>query len=364
VLIDASHLSSVGSGSGVGTYVDGLLHGFGGGQELGVRVRALATANVTLPAGIEGQVIHRSLNIRARVEVMEQAARLPVDVWKHRLPGEVFHNPGFHAPWGMRRPWVQTLLDVIPLVVDDPDQQVLRQRWKHFGPRYRKADAVIAISSHAADEGVRVLGIDPDRVHVAHLGVNSIYRPTNDPPADPPYLLAVSEYSRRKGFAEAFGVMDALVEAGYPHTLKVAGRVQPWARQALYDLRASSAHPQRIEILGFVEDLAALYRGAAAFLMTSRYEGFGLTALEAMASGVPVIAFSNSAVTEVVDTGGQLVADGDVEAMMKAVRTILDNRGAAADWQGRGLDRASQFSWNKCAQAHAEVYRLVSEGHG
>src|SRR5713101_4275063 len=221
VLIDASVLSSVGSGSGVGTYVRNLLSELSSSPELRLSVNALVTPEVRLDPNVGRRPIHRRLKFRARAEMMENAALLPLDA-RRRAPGEVFHNPGFHAPWGMQPPWVQSLLDVIPLVLDDPDQAVLRKRWKRFGPRYRRADAVIAISRHAADEGIRVLGLNPRRVQVAHLGVDPAYRPGDEPPADPPYLLVVGEYSRRKGFAEAFAVIDALSEAGYPHSLKVA----------------------------------------------------------------------------------------------------------------------------------------------
>jgi len=355
VLIDAQPLSSVAAGGGVGTYLRELLAAVGRRDDL--VLRALCPAGVDLPSGVAPVPVRRLFS-RPRLEATEHSLRLGVEVWRHQQDG-LFHNPSFHAPAGLRSPWVQTLLDLIPLIDGSPDQRVLRKRWRRFGPRYRRADAIVAISQHAADDGIRLLGLDPKKVHVARLGVDAAFHPGAGP-SEPPYVLVVGEFSRRKGFEKAFAVIDDLADAGLPHRLVVVGRIHPWARAELVALWASARHPERIELRGFVPDVVPLYQGAAAFLMTSSYEGFGLPVLEAMACGVPVVAFSNSSLTEVVGNGGQLVPDGDVSAMSAAVRTVLENPGAAEEWGQRGVRRAAPFTWDACATLHAEVYRSVA----
>lgn len=365
VLIDASALSSVAATSGIGTYVRNLLAALAAAPDLKIATNALVEPGVPLPPGVGRRTIHRRIKRRPRAEVVEHAVRLPWDTRTKRSPGEVFHEPGFHAPWGVGRPRVQSLLDVIPLVLDEPDLAPLRQRWRRFGPRYRDADAVVAISRHAADEGIRLLGLDQKRVFVAPLGVDPRYSPGDSTsPDERPYLLVVGEYSRRKGFREAFAVVDELADAGYPHRLLVAGRFHDRGADELLALRAAARHTERIELLGHAPDLVSLYRGAAAVLMTSRYEGFGLPALEAMACGAPVVAFANSAVAEVVAGGGRLVTDGDVADMVAAVRCLLDNPGAAAELGEQGLARAAEFTWARSAAIHAEVYRSVAGALG
>jgi glycosyltransferase involved in cell wall biosynthesis len=367
VLIDATALSSVAARSGIGTYVRGLLGALAAETAEDLTVNALVTPDVTLDPRIGRRTVQRRIKSRARAEVIEHAIRTPLEARRWRRDGEVFHSPGFHAPWGIQKPWVQTLHDLIPLIVDESDLEPLRKRWQRFGPRYRDADAVIAVSRHAADEGIRLLGIDPSRIHVVHHGVDPMFaqRRGGTPTGDgPPYLLLVAEYSRRKGFAQAFAVISALADAGYPHTLKVAGQVHDHARAELRQLEVSAGRPERIEILGYVADLPSLYQGATAMVMTSRYEGFGLPAVEAMASGIPVVAFANTALTEVITGGGLLVDDGDVEAMAKAVRTLLDCPDVALEWQEKGLARAAHFTWSESAHRHAAVYRSVAGGRG
>ena len=354
VVIDATQLTGQSSFSGIGTYVRGLLHGLA--RHPGVAVTALATSDAAVAPEVVRRTITRTFR-SGRPGLYEHEVRRTLET---RWDGALLHNPNPHAPLLPPARWVQTLHDVIPLVVDDPVGAALRRRFERFGPRYARASKVIAISRHAADEGIRLLGIDPARIEVIHHGIGPEFTPGPGPCTERPYLLVVCEYSRRKGLREALAVLDDLAEAGYPHRLVVAGRVPPWAAADFADAMAGCRHPDRVEVLGFVDDLPALYRGATAQVVSSRYEGFGFPAVEAMACGTPVVAFANTSLPEVVGEGGILVPDGDVAAFTGAVRSLLDSAQARAEARERALSRAATFTWERSAAAHAAVYASVA----
>jgi glycosyltransferase involved in cell wall biosynthesis len=356
VLVDGRELTGMGRFSGLGSFTRGLLGGLS--RQESVEVRALATDPGAVPAGVEPIRMWRRFDERRR-SIYEHEALISLDVVRCR--SDVVYSPVLSGVPFTGRPYVQTLHDVIPLVLPDPDLAQLRRWWSRWGRAYRRADVVVADSRYTADEGIRLLGLDPSRVHVAYSGVSEQYSPRAglEPDDDPPYLLLVSEYSTRKGYRDAFEVIGALADAGHPHRLKVAGRVQHQFRVEVDELVRRAPRPDRIEMLGFVEDLPELYRGATAFLCCSRYEGFGLPVVEAMASGVPVVSYANSSLTEVVDDAGVLVSDGDVTAMVNATRAVLDTPSRQRDLQQAGLARARIFSWDVCASIYADVFAGV-----
>ncbi|MCF6187443.1 MAG: glycosyltransferase family 4 protein [Desulfobulbaceae bacterium] len=115
---------------------------------------------------------------------------------------------------------------------------------------------------------------------------------------------------------------------------------------------------------GFVADehLSALYSGAEAFLYPSLYEGFGLPPLEAMQCGLPVITSKTSSLPEVVGDAGILVDPLDKEEICQAMLSLLENRELRSRLVGKGLERAAQFSWRRCAQQTAAGYRKAWDG--
>jgi len=166
----------------------------------------------------------------------------------------------------------------------------------------------------------------------------------------------VGAWGPHKGYAEAMEVIAGMADAGHPHRLVIAGRQDEWMQAQVQRLLDRSRRPELVEVAGYVEDLPSLYRGAAAVVVTSHHEGFGLPALEAMASGTPVVAFANTAIPEVVGDGGTLVPDGDMAALVRAVRALAEDDSVRRSHVGRGLRRAAQFSWRRSAEAHAAVY--------
>jgi glycosyltransferase involved in cell wall biosynthesis len=260
-------------------------------------------------------------------------------------------------------PWVQTLHDVIPLSFSHPAFRAERRRWRLRGRSIRQAAAIVADSRHTADEAVRHLGIDPARIQVIPLGVDPCFRPgERRERAGRPFLLFVGEYAPHKGFREAFEVIARLADAGHPHRLVVVGHTGPRARSLLTKLINDTRHPERVELAGHVpvERLRELYQSASLVAVTSRYEGFGLPAAEAMASGTPVVAFDNSSLPEVVGDAGILVPDGDVTAFATAAGAVLSDRGRWLELSQSGLERARLFDWDRSAATLADVLRSVA----
>jgi glycosyltransferase involved in cell wall biosynthesis len=212
---------------------------------------------------------------------------------------------------------------------------------EHFDPRFARwarrahrqaaeeADAVICVSQATADDVAAHWAVDPGRIVVARHG------PGQDLPAaahrEPTHLLYVGDEEPRKNLA-------LLRAADLPLPVVHAGP------------GGDTVDPP---------GLAALYAGALALLHPSLHEGFGLTPLEAMAAGVPVIAVRNPAVEEVCGDAALYVDGVDPAQLEAAARRMLDDPGHRADLAARGRDRARAFTWAASARAHLEAYQLA-----
>jgi glycosyltransferase involved in cell wall biosynthesis len=259
---------------------------------------------------------------------------------------------------------VQTLHDLIPFTSDHSGFAADRKRLQVFAERIRGASAVIAASRHVADDGIRLIGLDPARVHVVPHGVDLQFVPPADDSVrtgHPPYVLVVAEYGPNKGYEQAMALAGGLADAGLPHRVKLVGRLAHWVRPTVEALRESSGQSARVDLLDWVSEpqLVDLYQGAVALVVTSRAEGFCFPVVEAMACATPVIAFANSALPEVVGDGGVLVPDGDVGEMIQAVRALATDPAARSDAEARALQRSKTFSWSRTAEHYADIYRAV-----
>jgi glycosyltransferase involved in cell wall biosynthesis len=118
---------------------------------------------------------------------------------------------------------------------------------------------------------------------------------------------------------------------------------------------------EHVRFVGFVDeaDAPAIYRGATTFIYPSRYEGFGLPALEAMACGTPVVGSDASSIPEIVGDGGLLLPPDDIEGMAKALVRLATDDSLYVEMGSRALAQAAKFTWKQTAQETLAAYRDV-----
>lgn len=261
------------------------------------------------------------------------------------------------APW---RPFVATVHDVSSA----PGLARRRHAYKRLVWPWaaRHARALVAVSRFAGQEAAQRLGVSADRIEVIHSGPGFMdSRPNDDgaSPPDSPYFLYVGDLAGRKNVPFLIRSFD---QADVAAELILVGRPDDDYGEIRAELHRAR-DPGRIRLVGDASDrdLDALYRSALALVMPSRYEGFGLTPLEAMARSCPVLASDIPAFREVSGSGALLVPL-DESRWVESLRQLAGDEGLRRDLRERGAQTVAHYSWDKTARALCRLFLIVGGG--
>jgi len=255
-------------------------------------------------------------------------------------------------------------------VPDDTLADLFRQYATALPPG--RADAIVAVSETTKADVVARLAIPAERIRVIPEAVDADFHP---PAHDvgvalarerfgvpDRYVLYVGQFDPRKNMDGLFAAFSRAADRDRDLRLVIVGTLGKLAGLMRDALARSHVYPSRVVVAGGVDDvtLAALYAGAECLLHAAWLEGFGLTALEALAAGTPVVGYRAGAVAEVVGDAGLLVDERDPGALGDALVTLLNDESMRAVLRAKAKPRAAQFSWDRAADDTLAVYRSLT----
>ena len=280
-----------------------------------------------------------------------------------RISPQLYHCPFFGPPVFYNGPMAITLHDLIHLRF--PEDYGLKQKLYYrlvVGPAARKARAVFTVSQHSKKDLVELLGLDPGRVHVTYNGVSPEFLPLEPAVIEAlrselglpnRYILGVGNKKPHKNLA---GLVEAHARLKAERDL-VPDLILVGVKQADLPGVQPGGQVRCIPHLGDRE-LPLYYAAAEMVVQPSFYEGFGLPALEGLASGAPVIVSDRASLPEVVGDSGLISGPGP-DALCQAMARLLDDDALRRRLAKAGPARAARFTWEAAALKTLEVYRAI-----
>lgn len=286
---------------------------------------------------------------------------------------DVLFSPVQEGPLVGRVPSVVVMHDLTPLVVPEAYGRgtVAQTRW--VVPRMlERAAAVVAVSQNTKRDLIERFGLPATKISVIGEGYDrAVFRPRSEEEVAAAkakhgvrgrYLLYAGTFSRHKNLGLVADALVALGPAAADLSLVLVGRKDAGAFGEFQAKVAARGLTSRVVTPGYVsrDELAALMSGAAAFVYPSRYEGFGLAPLEAMACGAPVVASNVASLPEVVGQGGALVDAPTPEAWATALGAVNGQQREALS--ARARQQAVRFDWDVAARELSDTLKKVISG--
>ncbi len=298
-----------------------------------------------------------------------------------RLPGilknedlDLIHFPHFNVPIFYRRPFIVTIHDLTHTLFPGKKKSHFFHRLAYhlvFNSAIMKSKKIIAVSESTKKQILDRFGISPDKISVVYEGFNQAYKMMHKDEAftqvsnsfgiKKPYILYVGVWRRYKNLPALAQAFDRLIEKGHDLELVLAGDKDPFypeVEQKIFSIK----HQHRIKALGRVSDgdLNRLYNGATLFVLPSLMEGFGLTALEAAATGTPIAASDIPTLREILGQGAEYFDPNNLDNMTDILSELLRKPERLEELSNLALKRASFFSWKKSAEETLKIYQDIN----
>ena len=336
-------------------------------SELAMQFNAGAGANIEL-VPFKTPIVNRYVldDDRLRRSMGARSARNPWTALTAYLTyvgqppaADIVHST-FYLPNGLRRrrvgKRVVSVHDMIPELLPSTKRRLdlLTLKERHV----READQVICVSESTKRDLLRVYGDIAAPVHVIHHGVSSRFQPGLDRVDFLPerYILFVGHRHQYKDAEVLFRAFARIAQSDYEIDLLCVGG-NGLSRQEGLMLEELGIR-QRVSQRFLSDDLVAVaYSNAELFVFPSRFEGFGLPALEAMASGAPTILARSTSLPEIGGDAALYFAPGKIDELTECISTVLSDTSISQSLRSHGLDRARTFTWTRSADLTAEVYR-------
>ncbi len=376
MVFDARHLQTQSRSRGIGRYSRNLLAAFARQGATDIDWTLLRLANFPPPGHVDAPPHRDRRTFRLRRPELSMLALDPFLLSAELLGtgAQIFHSVQLGLPlarWKTRA--VLTIHDLAPMHWPEHYLRLPHARvghvWQYALARF--ADAIIAVSAHTKSDVVARLGIPEERVHVIAEAVDADFRPPGREAGrgvarerfgvEGRYVVYVGQFDPRKNMDELLRAFGAAAATEPDLRLVIVGRLGKLASFLRQALERTRAPRERIVVTDEVDEatLAALYAGAECLLHAALLEGFGLTPLESLAAGTPVVGYRAGAVAEVVGDAGLLVEPATPGALADALVAFLADPALADRLRARAASRAALFSWDRAAARTLDVYRAV-----
>ena len=229
------------------------------------------------------------------------------------------------------------------------ERQIIKHLWRKYKNDYHK---IITVSEYSRNEIVKHLGFSTEKVNTIYHGVdNKRFTPGYSSSKD--YFLHISSYQAKKNIERLVKAYTKVVSNEEVLPLVIISNNCP----------IKSNNPKLIIINKKVssDEIARYMKSAYGFMFPSLHETFGMPLVEAMSSGVPVVTSNSTSCREIVDNNGLLINPRSIQEISESFLELSFNKKLRDKFVGKGLDRAKDFSWVKCANEHVKIFKNIIE---